>query len=209
VEESVAQSTRTGQPLSIVCKPAGTPHADRYGQQGASLLQIECNAAELLTPKLQWDWSHRGEFLRPFLSLALLLTDRCGESQLIAATKALLHSFQPVAQTRSVPLWLQRIRNTVVTSPDRGQIRVEDLAAQNGIHPVYLTRQFRRHFGETIRSCISRMRIQVAARVITEGDRKLADIAYDLGYADQAHFCREFRNHTGITPRELRHLAHP
>lgn len=209
IKETVEQNTRKGHPLSVVFKPAGTLHVDHYGERGALLLQIELNTAEPFTQNIPWDWFHAGVHLQPFLSLARLFgTGHCSDSKLIEATMNVLHSFRPAAaRTTSVPQWLQRIRNVVLAAPSRGMIRVEHLAAQTGIHPVYLTRQFRRHFGETIRGCISRLRVQSAAQFIADSNRKFADIACDLGYADQAHFCREFRNYTGISPGELRHLA--
>jgi AraC-like DNA-binding protein len=35
--------------------------------------------------------------------------------------------------------------------------------------------------------------------------RNLAELAYDMGYADQAHMTREFRYWLGATPRQISH----
>jgi AraC-like DNA-binding protein len=40
-------------------------------------------------------------------------------------------------------------------------------------------------------------------------DRSLTDIAYGVYYADQAHFCRDFKEIAGMTPKEYRHRMSP
>jgi AraC-like DNA-binding protein len=52
---------------------------------------------------------------------------------------------------------------------------------------------------------IRRRRLQEAAQRLREGpDVRLADVAADLGYADQAHLANDFRALLGLTPSEYR-----
>jgi AraC-like DNA-binding protein len=39
------------------------------------------------------------------------------------------------------------------------------------------------------------------------GDRTLADVAYEVGFADQAHFTRTFKAALGLTPARYRALT--
>ncbi len=43
----------------------------------------------------------------------------------------------------------------------------------------------------------------MTVRAMLQSGSTLAEVAADTGYADQAHFCREIRKHTGLTPKEL------
>ncbi|MDD9969433.1 MAG: helix-turn-helix transcriptional regulator [Myxococcales bacterium] len=81
------------------------------------------------------------------------------------------------------------------------------LAEHAGLTVRALQRLFRQHVGATPKWVIRRNRLQEAAQRIQAGDGSaLADVAFSLGYTDQAHLTRDFRAATGITPGRL--LAH-
>jgi hypothetical protein len=46
-------------------------------------------------------------------------------------------------------------------------------------------------------------------RLAAEGSVELAGVAADLGYTDQAHFGRDWRRVTGVTPGEYAAQRHP
>ena len=48
-------------------------------------------------------------------------------------------------------------------------------------------------------------RLQAALRRLDTGRPRGATIAADLGYFDQAHFVREFRSFTAMTPTQYAH----
>jgi AraC-like DNA-binding protein len=86
----------------------------------------------------------------------------------------------------------------------RGQVRVNELAAQIGISCRHLTRQFERAVGLTPKEFGRVSRFLYALQVMTAGKvRSLTDVALDCGFFDQAHFNHEFRELAGMSPREL------
>ena len=50
---------------------------------------------------------------------------------------------------------------------------------------------------------IQRRRLHDAVERLKAGLTSLADLASELGYADQAHFTHDFRTVTGLTPGEF------
>lgn len=87
----------------------------------------------------------------------------------------------------------------IVTDP--AITTVEKLAEVAGVSPRGLQRLFREHVGATPKWVIRRNRLQEAALRIERGEGgTLAMLAATLGYADQAHFARDFKSAVGKSP---------
>ncbi len=63
---------------------------------------------------------------------------------------------------------------------------------------------FRAQTGHTIARHRMRLRVRAALDRCAEGERELARLAAELGFADQAHLTRAVRAETGTTPAALR-----
>lgn len=88
--------------------------------------------------------------------------------------------------------------------------RVGDLAAEVGWSPRHLTAQFRNEYGLTPKQVARIGRFERArARLLRRQRPRLADLAADCGYADQAHFSREWQHLAGYTPTEWLRVEHP
>lgn len=78
---------------------------------------------------------------------------------------------------------------------------VEAWARAAGVTVRQLQKLFRVHVGASPKWVLRRHRLQEAAARLDAGrGPSLADVAAELGYADQAHFTRDFRAATGRTP---------
>ncbi|PLQ01283.1 helix-turn-helix transcriptional regulator [Cupriavidus pauculus] len=75
-----------------------------------------------------------------------------------------------------------------------------DLAEMAGMSRYQLIRHFRARFGMTPHAFQIDIRIQHARRLLRRGDAP-ADVAQQLGFADQSHFHRAFRQRVALTPR--------
>lgn len=104
---------------------------------------------------------------------------------------------EPVEAPRAAPL-------VALLQGDPALVRVDQLAARAGLSVRALQRVFLLEIGVPVKSVVRRVRVQEAARRLAHGagDERWAALAAELGYADQSHFIREFKQQIGQTPGE-------
>ncbi|HTE44843.1 MAG TPA: helix-turn-helix domain-containing protein [Gemmatimonadaceae bacterium] len=79
--------------------------------------------------------------------------------------------------------------------------RIGDLVAASGRSERTLDRLFARYVGVSPAWVIRRYRLRAAAeRLAASPPADVRAVAWELGYADQAHFIRDFRATIGVTP---------
>ena len=90
------------------------------------------------------------------------------------------------------------------------RLSVRRAAAEAGVSVRTLERVFLSEVGLPPRHLRAILRFQAALSRLAQAERKgLALFAVECGYADQAHFAREFRRFTGTTPAAFAAAAHP
>jgi AraC-like DNA-binding protein len=82
--------------------------------------------------------------------------------------------------------------------------RPADLAAVVNLSPDHFSRVFRRSFGQAPRRWLLEQRIRRAAALIAESDRRIADVAGELGYDEVFLFSRQFKKVMGTSPSAFR-----
>ncbi len=81
-------------------------------------------------------------------------------------------------------------------------VRISSVRAEVGWSPRRLSERFRAEVGLGPKAYQRVRRLQGALRRLDGATGRGADIAADLGYFDQAHFVRDFREFTGLTPTQ-------
>lgn len=84
----------------------------------------------------------------------------------------------------------------------QGLFSVHQHATQNKIHRRQLTRKFTSAIGLSPKQLSKTIRIQNTLKtLLTKEVKSLTDLAYEHEYFDQAHFIKDFRAFTGLTPK--------
>jgi AraC-like DNA-binding protein len=83
---------------------------------------------------------------------------------------------------------------------DRSLTSVEELCRRNDLNVRALQRLFARYIGVNPKWVIQRYRLHEAAEQLARRPGNQAVLAAELGYADQAHFVRDFKAVVGISP---------
>jgi AraC-like DNA-binding protein len=126
------------------------------------------------------------------------------DADLVAYADAMLVSQQPEADP--VAVWCQDLVQRA--EDDRGITRVRQLAAIAGVSERSLQRRFNDYVGASPKWVIQRSRVMSLVADCNDGATiDWAAAATNLGFADQAHLIRVFREIVGVTPdRYLRRI---
>ena len=87
------------------------------------------------------------------------------------------------------------------------EIELEDIARQAGVSPFHFLRSFSSVLGVTPHQYLVRSRLRRAARQLTEDDKPVTDVAYDVGFNDLSNFVRTFHRAAGVSPLKFRQAS--
>jgi AraC family transcriptional regulator len=110
---------------------------------------------------------------------------------------------QSATGERTPQRWLEQAREFLHAHFSE-QLSVLLIAKLVGVHPIHLSREFRRSYRCTMGEYVRQLRIDYACRELSASDTNLVDISSAAGFADQSHFGRTFKRFIGLTPAEYR-----
>jgi AraC family transcriptional regulator len=206
-------------PGTVRTEPAGEPHGNVFGPAGAQVLVVQPDPArqELLEPltRLLAQVHHLRDTTVTSLArkaVAELETDDAVapfalEGLILELLAAAARTGKPSVQDGGrEPSWLTQAREAM--HDRRGQhVRVTDIAAAVGVHPVHLTRTFHARYGMPVGAYLRALRLEQAATRLSATGDAIADIATQTGFYDQSHFTRIFKQRFGLTPAAYRRAA--
>ncbi len=83
-------------------------------------------------------------------------------------------------------------------------ISLHMVAAEVGFSPNHFSTVFSQETGQTFVEYLTAVRIEAAKHLLTNGNSRMSDIAFDVGYQDSHYFSYLFKKHVGVSPREYR-----
>ena len=78
------------------------------------------------------------------------------------------------------------------------------IADELHVNTSYLSTLFRQVTGITFKEYLNRVRVEEAARLLSNTDYSVMEIAVACGYRDQSYFTKVFKKMTGLTPKQYR-----
>jgi AraC family transcriptional regulator len=202
---------------SLLVKPSGAAHSNRYGATRAHCVVVELKE-ESGGPGRALDdiwysedpevagigWRLFREMLEPDVATPLEVEGLLAELRVRVGRGAVRErALEKAWATR--PGWLGRVRERLDCAGDAPD--VGELARDVAVHPRHLMRAFRRYHGCSVGEYLRRSRIRQAQRLLAETSLVLAAVASDAGFYDQSHFTRLVRRATGLAPSEYRRLV--
>jgi AraC family transcriptional regulator len=147
-----------------------------------------------------WVATRLVEEFRNLRPASILVIEGLAAQLLAAAARAAL---DPADHT---PLWLAETLERLQQDFSRN-LQLNELALELNVHPVRLSRSFRRLTGRTIGEYVRELRVKYVIDRLVEGEENLVELALAAGFYDQSHCTRAFKRATGMTPAAYRRMA--
>ena len=180
--------------LPFYCQDQATPHVLRGGEPVANVVHaalahvLESYAEAESTP--YWQTGARAYFLEVLHHLA---------RQFQAAERLREEFVRQQAKSNRLRKLFEHIERNYAA-----RISLPEAALMAGLSKPQFHAVFKKATGMTLVDYLKQVRLSHAMRLLRETDRSIADIATQVGFADQSYFDRRFRSHFGRTPRQYR-----
>jgi AraC family transcriptional regulator len=221
-DERFEAKTRRVGPGTVIMRPEGETHSDRFGSGGGRCLNVEmrpqwlARVREVARPLDRSAAYTGGTFAILGRRLHSELVNGDDVSSLMVESLVLGLFADAAREDRrcawAAPQWLLRAKERI-DDDAAARVTLADLAAEAGVHPVHLATTFRRCFGRTVAAYVRELRVELACRELLDSNAPLADIALAAGFSDQSHFGRRFKQAIGVTPAAyraaMRHVPSP
>lgn len=106
------------------------------------------------------------------------------------------------SKNQAISLKIDRIIEYMRQNIDR-KITLEELSEIARLSTFYLSRAFKEATGYPIITYFNKMKIEKAKELLIEENKKVKEVAYELGYTNEFYFSRIFKRIEGLSPKEF------
>jgi AraC-like DNA-binding protein len=164
-------------------------HLDRFSETGAAILNLPLPTGHSYTSGIAR--------VADADAVARVAERSCRDAIELLFSVAILRTPQPAD-------WPDELAATLVRNPS---LKLSQWCEKNGIAPWTISRGFQMVFCLSPEAFRARSRARHALRSIQNTQAPLANIAAELGFADQSHMTRSVKQLTGTGPRAWRSAA--
>jgi AraC-like DNA-binding protein len=106
--------------------------------------------------------------------------------------------------TRHIPRWQVRRALEYLRETYTQEFSLDRVSAAAQLSKYHLERVFKKATGLRLHNYVVMLRVERAKEILSRTSRPIADIALELGFADQSHFSNVFKQIAGLSPRSYR-----
>jgi AraC family transcriptional regulator len=123
----------------------------------------------------------------------------------LSIESSLIEIFSTVAATKEKcdkrPTWAKRLQELLME--EQMDYSLVHLSSTLGIHPIHLSREFRRYFGTSLGNYIRLLKLNKAFHLIISNRFSMTEVCYQCGFYDQSHFIKNFKRAYNTSPAKL------
>jgi YesN/AraC family two-component response regulator len=80
---------------------------------------------------------------------------------------------------------------------------MKQVSDNTGINQRRIASSIQQSFGCNFKTYVNKLRINESKRLLLESEMNMGEIAFKVGFSNQTHFNRVFKNLEGISPSEF------
>ena len=138
-------------------------------------------------------------YIKDFEKMKALSLFEENRAKIMSVFYSILHRLSTESSVRSVIIPAIRYIESNYQNP---KLSNAELAEKCNISEVYFRKIFTENYKTTPKQFIMDIRINKAKQLLSDGLIKVGAVAEQCGFSNQYHFCRLFKEKTGITPTE-------
>lgn len=183
----------------VVLLPEGQTYT-LYGDKTGSFPVINFTCADhLCDTVISFPVQNTEAYIKDFEKLRSLSLFEDNRAEMMSIFYHMLHRLS--AQSSSCNVIIPAIKY-LESNYQNPNLTNADLAMQCRISEVYFRRIFTSCYNMTPKQFLIDIRINKAKQLLSEGALKINSVAVKCGFSNQYHFCRVFKEKTGLTPTE-------
>lgn len=100
------------------------------------------------------------------------------------------------------------VRNSVIYLQKnfQQQVTLKEVAAAVHVNPSYLSRTFKKEFGTSFSSYLTKLRLENAKYYLENSEENIKCISFESGFKNPSYFHSVFKKNTGISPTSFRNI---
>jgi AraC family transcriptional regulator, transcriptional activator for feuABC-ybbA operon len=105
-------------------------------------------------------------------------------------------------QNYSISLKIEKIIEYMHQNIDK-KVTLTEISEMVHLSAFYVSRAFKSSTGYTVIEYFNKIKIDKAKELMVEGDKKIKEVANEMGFTDEFYFSRIFKKAEGISPSEF------
>lgn len=109
------------------------------------------------------------------------------------------------------PIYLNKINSALVSNikafltnklSEADNVSLNELSFKMGFSKSFLKTKFKQETGESILQYFINQKIDKSKKLLSNGDKTVNEVSYEMGFSSVQYFCRLFKMKTGMTPSQ-------
>ncbi len=132
------------------------------------------------------------------------------QKELFNVPEILSHVAKALDRRRTMPKLAQALARKAMSyihEHYQEEFSLESVADYLGVNKAYLARCFHEETGVTLVTYLNRCRVERAKSLLRENQKRVIDVALEVGFSSSTYFGRVFKQEVGQSPQEYRQAA--